>query len=53
MIDLKKNDNSGAAKSGKTYITPKLEVFGEVSALTASGSIIGMENGSMATTEMG
>lgn len=53
MTDLNKNTGSDAAKSGKAYAAPKLEIFGEVSALTASGSVVGMEVGSMAATEMG
>ncbi|MBW4985529.1 hypothetical protein KZZ07_23595 [Mameliella sp. CS4] len=53
MTNLHKTAQQTDTGARKAYAAPKLEIFGEVSALTASGSIIGNENmGSMAD-EMG
>lgn len=49
MTDLKNNNNFDETKAGKAYAAPKLEIFGEVSALTAAGSTAAPENGGTKT----
>tara|TARA_R100000750_G_scaffold140_2_gene365 strand:+ start:412 stop:573 length:162 start_codon:yes stop_codon:yes gene_type:complete len=49
MTDLRNNQDATRTGSLKSYAAPKLEIFGEVAALTASGSLTSGENkGSMA-----
>lgn len=38
MADIDKNTNRDSKSELKAYASPKLEIFGEVSALTAAGS---------------
>ena len=48
MTDFRNNQDGARTESLKSYAAPKLEIFGEVAALTASGSTNGTENtGSM------
>jgi hypothetical protein len=39
-------------KEKKMYTPPSLNIYGKLTELTASGSMIGMEVGSMTLTEM-
>ncbi|WP_305967629.1 MULTISPECIES: hypothetical protein [unclassified Mameliella] len=52
MASVDKNTDQADQRALKTYAAPKLEIFGEVSALTASGSQAGMETGSFPTGTM-
>ncbi|WP_420326840.1 hypothetical protein [Mameliella sp.] len=52
MASADKNTDQADQRALKTYAAPKLEIFGEVSALTASGSQAGMETGAFPTGTM-
>lgn len=53
MTDLRNTQDGARTGSLKSYAAPKLEIFGEVAALTASGSVNGMENAGAMANEMG
>ncbi len=44
---------TGMPASQKQYSHPRLTRYGGLTELTANGSIVGMENGSMTATEKG